>query len=276
MDKVKPQNYLTIQGWMLDLGCSNLREVAAYALIYGFSQDNSSQFQGSIPYIQEWLICSSKHTAIDTLKSLEDKGLIKKEQIEINKVKINRYTAIVPDGMVGSAKIAPVVQNLNQGSAKIAPNNNIIINNDNPPLSNDNTPNGVESETVEVETISEEELMFDTFRKAYKGTKRGLQTEFTNFKKKHKDWREVLPLLLPAYQHQQELREQGKATGCFVPQEKNLQTYINQRCWEAEEHFEPDSRSQQRAQQVVPGFVTPEGQARQKRVDEFIEALANS
>lgn len=148
--------------------------------------------------------------------------------------------------------------------------------NNNPPLSNDNTPKGVESETVEVETISEEELMFDTFRKAYKGTKRGLQTEFTNFKKKHKDWREVLVILLPSYQAQQTKREQALRQGCFVPQEKNLSTYINQRFWEAEEHFEPDSRSQQRAQQVVPGFVTPEGQARQKRVDEFVEALANS
>lgn len=155
-------------------------------------------------------------------------------------------------------------------------NNKNIDNKNNPPLSKDNTPKGVESETVEVETISEEEQMFDKFRKAYKGTKRGLQTEFTNFKKKHKDWREVLPILLPSYQAQQTKREQALRQGCFVPQEKNLSTYINQRCWEAEEHFEPDSRSQQRAQQVVPGFVTPEGQARQKRVDEFVEALANS
>lgn len=131
-------------------------------------------------------------------------------------------------------------------------------------------------ESVTVEEVSDDELVFDTFRKAYKGTKRGLQTEFINFKKKHKDWREVLVILLPSYQAQQTKREQALRQGCFVPQEKNLSTYINQRCWEAEEHFEPDSRSQQRAQQVVPGFVTPEGQARQKRVDEFVEALANS
>lgn len=154
--------------------------------------------------------------------------------------------------------------------------NKNIDNKNNPPLSKDNTTNGVESETVEVETISEEEQMFDKFRRAYRGTKRGLQTEFTNFKKKHKDWREVLVILLPSYQAQQTKREQALRQGCFVPQEKNLSTYINQRCWEAEEHFEPDSRSQQRAKHVVPGFVTPEGQARQKRVDEFVEALANS
>ena len=159
-------------------------------------------------------------------------------------------------------------------SGQPIPYNN--TDNNNPPLSKDNTPNGVESENVEVETILEEEQMFDKFRKMYRGTKRGLQTEFTNFKKKHKDWREVLVILLPSYQAQQTKREQALRQGCFVPQEKNLQTYINQRCWEAEEHFEPDSRSQQRAQQVVPGFVTPEGQARQKRVDEFVEALANS
>lgn len=159
-------------------------------------------------------------------------------------------------------------------SGQPIPYNN--TDNNKSPLSNDNTPKGVESETVEVETISEEEQMFDKFRRTYRGTKRGLQTEFTNFKKKHKDWREVLVILLPAYQAQQTKREQALRQGCFVPQEKNLQTYINQRCWEAEEHFEPDSRAQQRAQQVVPGFVTPEGQARQKRVDEFVEELANS
>lgn len=151
----------------------------------------------------------------------------------------------------------------------------IKINNVNntPTLSKDNTPKGVESETVEVETISEEELMFDTFRKAYKGTKRGLNTEFTNFKKKHKDWREVLPLLLPAYKHQQELREQGKATGCFVPQEKNLQTYINQRCWEEEPHFEKDTSKRN---VNIQTSLTPEGMARQRRTDEFVEALFNS
>lgn len=159
-------------------------------------------------------------------------------------------------------------------SGQPIPYNN--TDNNKSPLSKDNTPKGVESETVEVETISEEEQMFDKFRRTYRGTKRGLQTEFTNFKKKHKDWREVLVILLPSYQAQQTKREQALRQGCFVPQEKNLSTYINQRCWEAEEHFEPDSRSQQRAKQVVPGFVTPEGQARQKRVDEFVEALANS
>lgn len=148
---------------------------------------------------------------------------------------------------------------------------NITIRTNNPQLSKDNIPQGGES--VMVEEVSDDELVFDTFRKAYKGTKRGLNTEFTNFKKKHKDWREVLPLLLPAYQHQQELREQGKATGCFVPQEKNLQTYINQRCWEEEPHFEQDTSKRN---VNIQTNLTPEGMARQRRTDEFVEALFNS
>ena len=140
------------------------------------------------------------------------------------------------------------------------------------PLSKDNTPTGVESVTVEV--VSDEELVFDKFRKAYKGTKRGNKTEFANFKKKHKDWREVLPILLPSYEKQQQLREEAKAQGCFVPQEKNLQTYINNRCWEAEEHFARDSRAT--AVPVQPTCMTADGRARQQRTDKLVETLFNS
>ncbi len=37
--------------------------------------------------------------------------------------------------------------------------------------------------------------IFNEFRKIYPGIKRGNKTEFENFCKKHKDWKEVLPLL---------------------------------------------------------------------------------
>jgi hypothetical protein len=33
---------------------------------------------------------------------------------------------------------------------------------------------------------------FDLARKAYPGKKRGLETEYENFRKKHKDWRDIL------------------------------------------------------------------------------------
>jgi DNA-binding PadR family transcriptional regulator len=74
---------------------------------------------------------------------------------------------------------------------------------------------------------------FEQFRKSYSGTKRGLDTEFQNFKK-HKDWKEVLQTLNQSYTNQQAARARKKVAGEFVPLMPNLQTYINQRRWEEE------------------------------------------
>lgn len=66
----------------------------------------------------------------------------------------------------------------------------------------------------------------------YGGTKRGAATELENLKKKHKDWKDILPLIAPAIENQKKYREAKKAKGEFVAEWKNLQTWINQRCWE--------------------------------------------
>jgi hypothetical protein len=76
--------------------------------------------------------------------------------------------------------------------------------------------------------------VFDEFRKKYPGIKRGLDTEFDNFKKKHKDWKLVVKILLQKIEKQIEDRHNKKARKEFVPEWKNLQTWINQRCWEEE------------------------------------------
>ena len=72
--------------------------------------------------------------------------------------------------------------------------------------------------------------IFDEARNIYLGTKKGLQTEYNNFTKKHKDWQEVLLLLKPAIKEQIKWRED--ANGEFRPVWKNFQTWINKRCWE--------------------------------------------
>lgn len=77
--------------------------------------------------------------------------------------------------------------------------------------------------------------MFDQFRKLFGGKKRGNQTEFDNFVKKTKDWEQVLPLLFPAIKRQIASRDKKLAIREFVPYWKNLQTWINNRCWEEEE-----------------------------------------
>lgn len=81
---------------------------------------------------------------------------------------------------------------------------------------------------------TESEIVFDEFRKKYPGTKRGNSTEYENFCKKHRDHSTVLPLLLPALINQSAWRLEMSGKGKFVPEWKNLQTWINQRCWEME------------------------------------------
>lgn len=109
-------------------------------------------------------------------------------------------------------------------------NNNIIKN-------NNNTNTGKSAKSTQKSTAgtaSELEQQFDEFRKAYKGTKRGLNVELDNFKRKNQNWRELIPLLLPALQRELAWREQMAAAGQFVPQWAYLQTWLNQRRWETE------------------------------------------
>lgn len=75
-------------------------------------------------------------------------------------------------------------------------------------------------------------IAFDNFRKLYPGTKRGNETEFENFMKKHKTWEFILPMLIPAIENQKKSRELKKMKKQFVPEWKNLQTWINNKCWE--------------------------------------------
>lgn len=52
-------------------------DLLIYAIIYGFSQDGSSVFSGSIRYLQDWTNASRRAVQM-SLKSLCDRGLIKK------------------------------------------------------------------------------------------------------------------------------------------------------------------------------------------------------
>lgn len=96
MAKIKNENFIAIQGFMVkELGLSG-NELIAYALIYGFSQDNESEFKGSLNYVAEWLNCS-RTTAFNLLNKLADDGFIKKTEKTINGVKFCNYSATKPN-----------------------------------------------------------------------------------------------------------------------------------------------------------------------------------
>ena len=81
---------------------------------------------------------------------------------------------------------------------------------------------------------SEDEAMFNEFRLLFGGSKRGNKTELEYFIKKTRDWKFVLPNLKKSVNKEIAWRKLQKERGEFVPMWKNLQTWINNRCWETE------------------------------------------
>jgi hypothetical protein len=80
---------------------------------------------------------------------------------------------------------------------------------------------------------------FEEFRKMYKAIPepsarvRGLDTEWTAFKKKHKDYHKVVGLLRIALRKQLSHKEAAKKKGEFFPFMKNMSTWLSQRDWES-------------------------------------------
>lgn len=111
--------------------------------------------------------------------------------------------------------------------------------------------------------------LFNTFRLSYGGTKRGLDTEFDNFIKKNDI--QVIDLLLPALEKEIRHRNKLQETKQFCPEWKNLQTWINKKCWEQEfpdednadvklgvgERFENGKRTYGTNGVIVPNDASP-------------------
>ena len=90
--KVKDENYINIQGWMVTkLGLKG-NELLIYAIIYGFSQTEDQTFNGSLQYLADWTN-STKQGVTKNLKALVEKVYIIKEDKYINNVKFCEYYA---------------------------------------------------------------------------------------------------------------------------------------------------------------------------------------
>jgi DnaD/phage-associated family protein len=135
MSKVKNENYISIQGWMVNELNLKGNELLVYAIIYGFSQEENQKFAGSIQYLANW-IGSSKQTVFNCLKSLIEKGLIEKKETFINGVKFCEYQ---------SKFLMGVVKIFDGGSQKIIPNN---INNNIDYINNNNSSSIERSDTI--------------------------------------------------------------------------------------------------------------------------------
>lgn len=98
MNKVKNDNFVVIQGFMVNELKLKGNDLLVYAIIYGATQDGENWFEGSRQYLAQW--CNSSVKGISkNLVTLVERGLIEKKVVEISKVKFCHYR-VLPVGKI--------------------------------------------------------------------------------------------------------------------------------------------------------------------------------
>lgn len=119
---INDNTYFSVQAWMVTKLKLKGAERDVYAIIYGYSQDNDSDFHGSLDYISQ-LTGYSRNAICTALKSLTDSGLITKTEKVVNNMKYCRYRT-------SSLYTVQVACTENERSVQVACiNNNSNINN---------------------------------------------------------------------------------------------------------------------------------------------------
>jgi len=229
---VKDNNYITIQGWMINKLNLKSNDLMLFAVIYGFSQDGSSEFSGSLKYIQDALNCT-RMTAVNALKSLLEKGLINKRVQIINNLTFNHYSIANAainsekntddknlDG--GSKNYTRGVQNLDGGGLKIIPDNTRHITSDN-------------NKKINKKVLKDEELfqkLWDAYPAERRTTKHRATKSFEKAVKTHKiNQPDKFKQILKAVE-QQKLNNWAKHDNGFKQMPPNLTTWLNNQDWE--------------------------------------------
>ncbi len=114
--KVRNDNYFQIGGWMINRLNLKGNTLMIYAIIYGFSQDGESSFNGSRQYLCDFT-GATKRTIDASLNELLEKNLIIKVSEKINDVVHNRYKINLDVLNCSSGA------NFALGGVEIAPNN---------------------------------------------------------------------------------------------------------------------------------------------------------
>jgi len=114
---MKNENYLVIQGWMINELKLKGNELLLYALIYGFSQDGESEFYGSLRYTQK-LLGLSRPSIIKNIQKLVGKKLIEKKSESHYKVVKKVYQGGKESLPLGGKESLPNKYNTNNNISK--------------------------------------------------------------------------------------------------------------------------------------------------------------
>ena len=87
---IKNENFILIQGWMINSLKLSGNDLIVYAIIYGFTQDGEQWFEGSRSYLGAW--CNSTKRGIQkNLQRLVESKLVLKKETFVNNVKFCKY-----------------------------------------------------------------------------------------------------------------------------------------------------------------------------------------
>ena len=220
------RGYITILDWMVNKLNLSGTKLLIYALIYGFSQDGTTWFTGSIPYIQSWTHCA-RQTVVASLNNLRTAGLIDEPG------KTNRYRAKGLDEIISekeadqsknwmgdqSKNWTGVVQKLDGGSLKIRPHtlyNNSFSN------SSNNKYIGVSRQVIDYLNqrlgTNYRATANDTYSKIHARINDGYKLD---------DFKKVIDNKIADWYGDEKMRKYLRPSTLFGPK---FESYLNQKC----------------------------------------------
>lgn len=186
------EKYIVIQSFMIqDLKLKG-NELIVYAILYGFSQDGKTAFNGSLSYISDWIGCS-KRQAINILQSLEKKELISKKQFKENNVLQNLYYCRIERG---SEKISLSYEKISlRGSEKIS-----LL-----PIFNNNNNNNNKSK-VDLDKKEEEDFFAEAEKNSMWREQVCMNLKIDDFEKEFAEFRKDCIMLASQHNSEQDVQ----------------------------------------------------------------------
>jgi len=121
MSKIDDTNYFQVNGFMVNRLKLKGVSLMVYAIIYGFTQDGESYFNGSRQYLCDFTN-ATKPTIDKALEELANSNLIIKKTETINSITFNRYKVNLDfTNFTTSKETLPPIKKLDGGSKETLP-----------------------------------------------------------------------------------------------------------------------------------------------------------
>lgn len=171
------------------------------------------------------------------IKHLEEKEIVVKGNYNTNKWDKTKWYAITKKGLKilkeNGYDINPFLASLQNDMFDCVKMNDGTLQNEQSIIINNTNKNNTNDNNKETKELKEKFTTFVSLYKQAGGKVRGVETEFKEFSKRHKDWQSVVPYLELALQREIKERNQAKIERRFFPEIKMLKTYLGkQRAWE--------------------------------------------